>query len=290
MTTTPEHGPAALVLGAYLRSLRLAKGITAAEAAQAIRSSESTLSRMETGQAGDRWQEVSTLARLYGVTDWPSIADAPRWTSWRSKAPEHATGTVRDDAPGWVDRLRACEHHASAICVYATVTMPRIVQTIGCPVDRLTLLTTATQPPLIPPHTVLPDQRWQNITVLLDGAMLLRTFAAPAAMAAQMAYLQRLATSGPRILVVPLRAGVLPPPGTLHHFQLHGQELFAEETGSALYTTAADSQTVRRCMNAGLANAKDAETSAGLLGIARRRFELLARDPESDALLEELTP
>ncbi|WP_432252114.1 Scr1 family TA system antitoxin-like transcriptional regulator [Streptomyces sp. HNM1019] len=292
MTTTPEHGPAALVLGAYLRSLRLAKGTTAAEAAEAIGSSESTLSRMETGQAGHRWQEVATLARLYGVTDWPSIADAPRWTDWQSRDPERAAGTIHDNTEGWVDRLRACEHHATAICVYASATVPRIVQTMGCPVDHLTLLTTATQPPRIPPRTVLPGQTRQDITVILDGAMLLRTFANPAAMAAQMAYLQRLQESphGPRILVVPFQAGVLPPSGTLHRFHLHGQELFAEEIWNAIYTTGADSQTARDCLAAGLAAAKDLKASAALLDIARRRFEQLARDPKTDPLVEELTP
>ncbi|MFY3529403.1 hypothetical protein ACOS81_24390, partial [Escherichia coli] len=66
-------------------------------------------------------------------------------------------------------------------------------------------------------------------------------------------------------------------------------EVFAEETWSALYTTGADSQAARRCLAAGLAAAKDPEASAALLDIARRRFELLARDPESDPLLEELT-
>ncbi|MGW4080652.1 Scr1 family TA system antitoxin-like transcriptional regulator [Streptomyces asiaticus] len=79
------------------------------------------------------------------------------------------------------------QHHASAICVYASATIPRIVQTTGCPVDLLTLRTTATQPPRISPHTVLPDQTRQDVTVILDESILVRTFAAPAAMATQMA-------------------------------------------------------------------------------------------------------
>ncbi|WP_275559254.1 hypothetical protein [Streptomyces sp. 5-6(2022)] len=49
--------------------------------------------------------------------------------------------------------------------------------------------------PAVPVHTVLPDQTRQDIVILLDGAMLLRTFANPAAMAAQMAHLQRLRES-----------------------------------------------------------------------------------------------
>ncbi|MEV6130785.1 Scr1 family TA system antitoxin-like transcriptional regulator [Streptomyces violaceusniger] len=291
MTATPDRGPAPLVLGAYLRSLRLAKDLTLAEAAEAIRSSAAKLSRMELGQVAQDWRDVDTLARLYGVTDFATIVSALQWSGRQPKGAEREPGTVRDDDEGWVDRLRACEHHSSAICVYASVIVPRMVQTMGCPVDHLTLLTTATQPPRIPVHTVLPGQTQQDVTVILDGAMLLRTFANPAAMAAQMAYLQRLGASryGLRILVVPFQAGVIPPPGTLHRFQLHGQELFAEETWGAIYTTGADSQAARSSMDTGLAAALDPEASAALLDIARRRYELLAKDPESDPLLEELT-
>ncbi|WP_413808091.1 Scr1 family TA system antitoxin-like transcriptional regulator [Streptomyces sp. OE57] len=291
MTTIPDRGPAALVLGAYLRSLRLAKGIKPAEAAEAIRGSEAKLSRMETGQVAQRWEDVSTLARVYGMTDWSTIVDTLRWSGWQSRDPKRRASTIHDNAEGWVDRLRACEHHASAICVYASATIPRIVQTTGCPVDLLTLRTTATQPPRVTPHTVLPDQTRQDVTVILDGAILVRTFAAPAAMAAQMAYLQRLGTSGTRVLVVPFQAGAIPPHGSLYRFQLHDQEVFAEETWSAIYTTGADSQAARRRLAAGLAAAKDPQASAELLDIARRRFEQLDKDPDpkSDPLLEELT-
>ncbi|GAA0906321.1 MULTISPECIES: Scr1 family TA system antitoxin-like transcriptional regulator [Streptomyces violaceusniger group] len=157
--------------------------------------------------------------------------------------------------------------------------------------DYLTLLTTSTRPPRIPRHTVLPDQTRQDVVILLDGAMLLRTCANPAAMAAQMAYLQHLqeSTHGPRILVVPFQAGVIPPHGALHRFLLHDQEVCAEETWSAIYITGADSQAARDCLAAGLTAAKDLKASAALLDIARRRFEQLAKDPESDPLLEELT-
>ncbi|MBI0377167.1 helix-turn-helix domain-containing protein [Streptomyces albiflaviniger] len=291
MTTIPDRGPAALVLGAYLRSLRLAKGIEAADAAEAMRGSAAKLSRMETGQVAQQWRDVAALVRVYGMTDWSTIVDTLRWSGWQSRDPEHRANTIHDNAEGWLDRLRACEHHASAICVYASATIPRIVQTTGCPVDLLTLRTTATRPPRVSPHTVLPDQTRQDVTVILDGAILLRTFAAPAAMAAQMAYLQRLGASGSRVLVVPFHAGVIPPPGTLYRFQLFGQEVCAEESWSAIYTTGVASQAARRCLAAGLAAAKGPEASAELLDIARRRFEQLDKDPDpkSDPLLEELT-
>ncbi|GAA0958549.1 MULTISPECIES: Scr1 family TA system antitoxin-like transcriptional regulator [Streptomyces violaceusniger group] len=277
MTTTYGRGPAPLVLGAYLRALRLARDLTLCDAAEVIGSSAAKLSRMETGQVAQQWQDVKTLLRFYEVTHWFTIVGALRWSGQQSSAPKRRAGTIHDNAEGWADRLRACEHHASAICVYASATIPRIVQTTEYPAAQLPLLPSSTQP--------------QDVTVILDGATLLRTFGNPQAMAAQMAHLQRLGVSpfGPRILVVPFQAGVIPPPGILHRFQLHGHEVFAEETRSALYTTGADSQAARRCMAAGLAAAKDPEASAALLDVARRRFEQLAWHPESDPLLEELT-
>ncbi|WP_262700472.1 MULTISPECIES: helix-turn-helix domain-containing protein [Streptomyces] len=277
MTTTYDCGPAPLVLGAYLRALRQAKGLKLCDAAESIRGSAAKLSRMETGQVAQEWRDVSTLARAYGVTDWSTIIGALRLAGQQPRDPKRRTGTIHDNAEGWTDRLRACEQQASAICVYASAIIPRAVQITGYPVAQMPLLPSSTQP--------------RDATVILDGATLLRSFGNPQAMAAQMAHLQRLGTSphGPRILAVPFQAGATPPPGTLHRFQLHGQEVFAEETWSALYTTGADSQAARRCLAAGLAAAKDPEASAALLDIARRRFELLARDPESDPLLEELT-
>ncbi|MEU8870137.1 Scr1 family TA system antitoxin-like transcriptional regulator [Streptomyces javensis] len=270
MNTTYDRGPAPLVLGAYLRSLRLAKGLTLTSAATTIRSSAAKLSRMETGQGAQQRRDVSTLARAYGVTDCSTIVGALRLAGQQSRAPKRGAGTIHDDAEGWVDRLHACEHHASAICVYASVTIPRIVQAPEYSVAQL-----PSQLPRIPVHTVLPDNQSQEVTVLLDGATLLRTLGNPQATAAQMAHLQRLGTSphGPRILVVPFQAGVIAPPGTLHRFQLHGQELFAEETWSALYTTGPDSQPARQRLAAGLAAAKGPEASAALLDIAYARSE-----------------
>ncbi|EXU69294.1 hypothetical protein Z951_05070 [Streptomyces sp. PRh5] len=180
MTTTYGRGPAPPVLGAYLRALRLARDLTLCDAAEVVGSSAAKLSRMETGQVAQQWQDVSTLLRFYGVTPWFTIVGALRWSGQQSSAPERRAGTIHDNAEDWADRLRACEHHASATCGYASATIPHIVQTTEYPVAR-------------------------------------------------------------------------------------------------------------DCLAAGLAAAKDPEASAALLDVARRRFEQLAKDPESDPLLEELT-
>ena len=58
-----------LVLGSQLHGLRESRGITAEQAAEAIRGSHSKISRMEHGRVGFKERDVGDLLTLYGVTD-----------------------------------------------------------------------------------------------------------------------------------------------------------------------------------------------------------------------------
>src|SRR6266581_5735290 len=58
-----------LVLGGQLHRLRESRGITAEQAAGAIRGSHSKISRMEHGRVGFKERDVADLLTLYGVTD-----------------------------------------------------------------------------------------------------------------------------------------------------------------------------------------------------------------------------
>ena len=64
-------GPTALriLLGSQLRRLREGRGISAQDAAKAIRGSESKISRIELGRNAVREIDVADLLSLYGVTD-----------------------------------------------------------------------------------------------------------------------------------------------------------------------------------------------------------------------------
>ena len=68
---TRSGGPTVqrLVLGNQLHRLREARGITAEQAAEAIRGSHSKISRMEHGRVGFKERDVGDLLTLYGVTD-----------------------------------------------------------------------------------------------------------------------------------------------------------------------------------------------------------------------------
>src|SRR6266567_4741249 len=58
-----------LVLGNQLHRLRESRGISAEQAAEAIRGSHSKISRMEHGRVGFKERDVGDLLTLYGVTD-----------------------------------------------------------------------------------------------------------------------------------------------------------------------------------------------------------------------------
>ncbi len=58
-----------MMLGAQLRRLREAAGITPDQAGYEIRASRSKISRLEHGRVGCKIRDVSDLLTLYGVTD-----------------------------------------------------------------------------------------------------------------------------------------------------------------------------------------------------------------------------
>src|SRR5206468_12408363 len=73
---TRSGGPTVqrLVLGSQLHRLREVRGITAEQAAEAIRGSHSKISRMEYGRVRFRERDVADLMTLYGVTDSKELA------------------------------------------------------------------------------------------------------------------------------------------------------------------------------------------------------------------------
>src|ERR1700716_3290788 len=82
-----------MILGAQLRQLREARGVTREDAGYAIRASGSKISRLELGRVGFKERDVADLLTLYGVTDQKqrevllslaSRANVPGW--WQNYA------------------------------------------------------------------------------------------------------------------------------------------------------------------------------------------------------------
>src|SRR5216117_2435994 len=58
-----------MLLGAHLRRLREAQGVSREDAGWEIRASESKISRMELGRVGFKERDIADLLTLYGVVD-----------------------------------------------------------------------------------------------------------------------------------------------------------------------------------------------------------------------------
>jgi len=129
VTTAQNDGPTVrrLQLGARLRSLRLAKGVTRDQAGYEIRASESKISRMELGRVSFKERDVVDLLKLYGVDDsgerdrlltLAREANTPGW--W------HSYGDVLST---WFQNYLDLEQAAELIRTYEIQFVPGLLQT-----------------------------------------------------------------------------------------------------------------------------------------------------------------
>ncbi len=166
-----HSGPTALriVLGAQLRRLREARGITPEEAAEAIRATHSKISRLERGRTGARQRDVADLLSLYGVTDetvreemlmlarhahipgwWQLYSDVlPRWLELYVGL-EEAASVIRTYEVQFVHGLMQTEDYARAVILIANADAPaeEIDRRVSARMRRQALLTRAGAPEL----------------------------------------------------------------------------------------------------------------------------------------------
>jgi transcriptional regulator with XRE-family HTH domain len=125
----PGGGPTVrrMLVGAQLRRLRTAKGISREEAGEAIRASEWKIHRLENGQVSFKERDVVDLLRLYGVTDPGEVAslvvlareaNAPGW--WQQYG---------DLLPQWFRAYVDLESAATLIRTYEGQLVPGLLQT-----------------------------------------------------------------------------------------------------------------------------------------------------------------
>src|ERR1039457_390697 len=116
--TDGAGGPTVLriLLGTQLRRLRESRGITAHEAARAIRGSESKISRIELGRNAVREVDIADLLSLYGITD----------TTEREQL---LTLASQANLPGWFQAYIGLEESAESIRSYDAQFIPGLLQT-----------------------------------------------------------------------------------------------------------------------------------------------------------------
>jgi transcriptional regulator with XRE-family HTH domain len=215
-------GPTVLrmVVGAQLRRLREAKGISAVDAAYAIRATHSKISRMELGRVSFRPRDIADLLTMYGVHDeqersvflaLATEANVPGW--WHDSA---------DLLPSWFEAYLGLEEAASVIRNYEVQFVPGQLQTadyaravirLGYPdaveeeIDRRTALRVSRQ-------QVLTRPDGPRFWAVLDEAVLRRPLGGPEVMRDQVDHLiQAAARPNVTVQIVPFRAGGHPAAG-----------------------------------------------------------------------------
>jgi transcriptional regulator with XRE-family HTH domain len=125
----PGGGPTVrrLQLGARLRALREARGISRADAGYLIRSSESKISRMELGRVSFKQRDVTDLLNLYGVDD-PAERDRLIALAREANTPGwwHPYSDVLST---WFQNYLDLEQSAELIRTYEVQFVPGLLQT-----------------------------------------------------------------------------------------------------------------------------------------------------------------
>lgn len=116
-----------LLLGAQLRRLRESQGISARDAARAIRGSESKISRIELGRNAVREIDIADLLTLYGIAD---KAEREQLLSLASRANQPGWWhRYHDVLPPWFQAYIGLEESAQSIRSYNAQFVPGLLQT-----------------------------------------------------------------------------------------------------------------------------------------------------------------
>jgi transcriptional regulator with XRE-family HTH domain len=122
-------GPTVLriLVGAQLRRLREASGISREEAAYAIRGSEAKMSRIESGRVGFKPRDVSDLLSMYGLAEGSArdlllrLAEQANEPGWWHR--------YSDTMPDWFSTYVGLEQAAKIIRTYEAQYVPGLLQT-----------------------------------------------------------------------------------------------------------------------------------------------------------------
>ncbi|MEU4236083.1 DUF5753 domain-containing protein [Actinoplanes sp. NPDC026619] len=201
-------------LGARLRALRRAAGLSREDAGHPIRASESKISRMELGRVGFKERDITDLLTLYGVTDpyererlfaFLREANAPSW--WQEY------GDVLDS---WFQTYLDFEQAAELIRTYEVQFVPGLLQTEAYARAVISLGHNRNDPHEIDRRARLRMERKQlllrpdapKVWVVLDEAVLHRPIGGPAVLREQITALLELTESaGVQLQVMPFLSG-----------------------------------------------------------------------------------
>jgi transcriptional regulator with XRE-family HTH domain len=238
-------GPTVLriLLGTQLRRLREARGVTAQEAARAIRGSESKISRIELGRTSVREVDIVDLLTLYGITDpgereelftLANQANQPGW--WHQ---------YQDVLPSWFQAYVGLEESAESIRSYDSQFIPGLLQTEEYAAAVLTLGDFSLEE--TERLVVLRKERQRRFAsgglrlwAIVDEVALFRPVGSPQVLRAQLEHISEVCDQpGFALQVVPDSAGAFAAPGSFSILRFAVPDLpdvvYIEQLTSAMY-------------------------------------------------------
>jgi transcriptional regulator with XRE-family HTH domain len=238
-------GPTVLriLLGTQLRRLREARGVTAHQAAMAIRGSESKISRIELGRNAVREVDIADLLKLYGITDRAEReqilslavrANQPGW--WHS---------YQDVLPSWFQAYVGLEEAAESIRSYDIQFVPGLLQTEAY--ANCVLALGEFSPEETERLVFLRKERQKRfasgslrLTAIIDEMALRRTVGGAAVMRGQFEHLLSLVDRpGFNLQITPFPVGANVVPASFSILQFATSDLpdvvYVEQLTSALY-------------------------------------------------------
>jgi transcriptional regulator with XRE-family HTH domain len=243
--TDGAGGPTVLriLLGTQLRRLREARGITAQQAAKAIRGSESKISRIELGRNAVREVDIADLLSLYGITDTTereqllSLASQANQPGWWHR--------YQDILPGWFQAYIGLEESAESIRSYDPQFIPGLLQTEEYAAAVLALGDFSDEETERLVYLRKERQRrfssgGLRLWAIIDETALRRPVGSPGLMRAQLAHLLSLShLPGFTLQVAPPAAGALAAPGSFSILSFAVPDLpdvvYLEQLTSAMY-------------------------------------------------------
>jgi transcriptional regulator with XRE-family HTH domain len=239
-----SDGPTVLriLLGTHLRRLRESRGITARQAAGAIRSSESKISRIELGKNAIREIDVLDLLTLYRVSaeekeQLLGIAEQANRPGWWHR--------YHDILPDWFQAYVGMEEAARSIRVYEPQFIPGLLQIEEYAAAVIALGDFPVEE--AERHVVLRKERQRRfregrlkLWVIVDEAALRRPVAGTDIQIEQLEYLlQQSSTANLTLQVIPYGVGGHAAPSAFSILRFADRELpdvvYVENLTSALY-------------------------------------------------------
>ena len=233
-----------ILLGTQLRRLRESRGISAQDAAKAIRGSESKISRIELGRNAVREVDIADLLNLYGITD---MAEREQLLLLASQANEQGWWhRYQDVLPTWFQSYIGLEESAESIRSFDAQFVPGLLQTedYAAAVIRLG----AYSPEDAHRMVYLRKERQRRFTsgglrlwAVIDEVALRRPVGSPALMRGQLQHLLDISNRPAlTIQVCPFLTGAsYAAPGSFSILQFATDDLsdivYAEQLTSALY-------------------------------------------------------